>query len=139
MFSNATLALLDQNLQTERYHFSTPFQKVVTPEDALNVRCYYNDTILEGDLYTKVKQVYSDTSYTSTVAASTPTSTAVSFSGGQKLWPYAVEITVSHGGGSDVPDCHRLKDGEPGPRLTEGLQARASTDMCSCFYKNFNP
>ncbi|KAL8826117.1 MAG: hypothetical protein Q9191_003999 [Dirinaria sp. TL-2023a] len=131
LFSNATLDLLDQNLQTERYHFSTPFQKVVIPQDALNVRCYYNDTILEGDLYTKLKQVYSDTTGTSTVAASTPTSTAVSFSGGQRLWPYAVEITVSHGGGSDVPDCHRVIDEEPGPRLTEGLQARASTDMCS--------
>lgn len=138
LFSNATLDLLDQNLQTERYHFSTPFQKVVIPEDALNVRCYYNDTVLEGDLYTKLKQVYSDTSSTSTVAASTPTSTAVSFSGGQRLWPYAVEITVSHGGGSDIPDCHRVKDEEPGPRLTEGVQGRASTDMCSCFYKNSN-
>ena len=139
MFSNVTLDLLDKNLQTERYHFSTPFQKIVTPDYALNVRCYYNDTILEGDLYTRLKQVYSDVSYTSTLASSTPTPSAVSFSGGQNLWPFAAEIKLSHGGGSDVPDCRQLTDGKLGTALTEDLHSRAPTEMCSCFYKNFNP
>lgn len=138
MFSNVTLDLLDQNLQTERYHFSTSFQKIVTPSYALNVRCYYNDTILEADLYTRLKQVYPDMTSTRAVASSTPTPSAVSFSGGQNLWPFAAEIKVSHGGGSDVPDCHTLTNGKLGPRLTEELHTRAPTDMCSCFYQNFN-
>ena len=138
MFANVSLQLLDTNLQTERYHFSTPFKKIVTPSEALNIRCNYNDSTLEGDLYTRLKQIYSDTSYSSTVPAA-PASTAISFSGGQQLWPYAAEITVSQKGGPDVPDCHQLTDGIPGPQLTQGIQTKASTDLCSCFYKNFNP
>lgn len=142
-FANVPLELLDQNLPTERYHFRTPFQKVVIPPDALNVRCNYNDSTLEADLYTKLKQVYpkDDTSSYSrtTVPAASPQSTATSFSGGRQLWPYAVEITLSQEGGPDVPDCHRFTDGVLGPRLTQGIEAKAATDLCSCFYKNFNP
>jgi len=138
MFANVSLQLLDEHLQTERYHFRAPFKKVVIPQDALNVRCNYNDSMLEADLYTRLRQVFPDTSYSSTVPA-TPKSTATSFSGGQQLWPYAVEITIFQEGGPDVPDCHQLTDGVLGPRLTQGFQAKAATDLCSCFYKNFNP
>ena len=138
VFANVSLELLDANLPTERYHFSTPFKKVVTPADALNIRCNYNDSKLEADLYTKLKQVYSDVSYASPVPAA-PASTAASFSGGQQLWPYAVEITISQEGGPNVPDCHQLKDGVLGLRLTQGIQTKASTDLCTCVYKNFNP
>ncbi len=138
LFANVSLKLLDEHLQTERYHFRTPFKKVVVPPDALNVRCNYNDSMLEADLYTRLRQVFPDTSYSSTVPAA-PQSTATSFSGGQQLWPYAVEITISQEGGPDVPDCHQLNNGVLGPRLTQGIQAKAATDLCSCFYKNFNP
>lgn len=137
MFSDIPLELIDHNHQIERYHFSTQFRKLVNP--LINEYCYFNDTTVEGDLYTKLKQVHSNASYSSTVAPSMPTPTAVSFSGGQNLWPFAAEITVSHGGGLDVPDCHQWTDGELGPRLTQGITAQATTDLCSCFYKNFNP
>ena len=137
MFENVLLELVDQNQMTERYHFSTQFQQLVQP--LINVNCYFNDTTIEGDLYTKLKQVYPNASYPTTMPSSTPAPTAVSFSGGQNLWPYAAEVTISHGGGPDVPDCHQMTNGNPGPRLTEGIKIKESADLCSCFYKNFNP
>lgn len=138
LFANASLQLRDKGMQSERYHFTTPFKKVVTPPGAMNQRCYYNESTLEADLYTRLKQVFPETSYTSTVPPRA-SQTATSFSGSQQLWPYAVEITVSQQGGPDVPDCHVLTNGVPGPRLTQGVEAKASTDLCSCFYKNSDP
>lgn len=137
IFANVSLELLDENLLTERYHFSTPFQKVVTPSDALNVRCNYNSSTIEADLYTRLKQVTNGTSYTGTIPP-LPSNTATSSSGGDQMWPYAVEITLLQEGGPDVPDCHQLKNGVLGPRLTQGIQTKATTNTCSCSYKNFN-
>ena len=89
-------------------------------------------------MYTRLKQVYADTSYSSTVSSAGPASTGGAYSGGQQLWPYAIEITQSIGGGAGVPDCYRFEDGNPVEHLTQGLKAKASDDICSCFYKSFN-
>lgn len=135
-FSGAALALVDQGLQTERYTFSIPVDKIVVPKEAINAKCYYNGTTLEGELYTRLKQVSSDTSYTSTISSASPASTATPYSRGQKNWPYAVNITQFIGGGTEVPDCYRVQNGRQVERLAQGLEAKASTDTCSCLYKN---
>ena len=138
-FTNASLELVDQNLMTERYTFSAAADKMVVPSDAGNVHCYYNGTTLKASLYTRLKQIYRDTSYSSTVSSAAPASTGGAYSGGQQLWPYAVEFTQSIGGGAGVPDCYRFQDGNPVERLSRGLKTEASDEVCSCFYKTFNP
>ena len=134
-FTNASLELLDQNLQTERYHFTIPVDKIVIPIWAINVYCYYNGTTLDANMYTRLKQTFSDTSHTSTFSSASPASTAVSYSGGQRNWPYAVEFNQTIGGSRDVPDCYRMQDGNKAERITEDIQAQSANDICSCYYK----
>lgn len=138
-FTNASLKLVDQNLITERYTFSAAADKVVVASDAANVRCYYNGTTLNASMYTRLQQVYPDRSYSSTVSSAAPASTGGAYSGGQQLWPYAVELNQTIGGGAGVPDCYRFENGNPVERLTQGLKSEASDDVCSCIYKTFNP
>lgn len=87
-------------------------------------------------MYTRLKQVFSDTVYTSTVSSATPTGTASSFVGGQQNWPNAVKVRQFIGGGADVPNCYRMQDGAQVEQLTQGLEPRASTDICNCLYQN---
>lgn len=138
-FTNASLELVDTNLQSEHYHFKASDDKMVVPNGASNVHCYYNGTTVEGNLYTRLKQVFSDVSYTSTVSSVAPASTGGAYSGGQQNWPYAIEFTQSIGGGTGVPDCYRMEDGTAVERLTQGLETKASNEVCSCYYKSSNP
>ena len=135
-FSNVSLNLVDQDLQTEHYGFSVAVDKTVIPTGAVNVNCYYNGTTLEAKLYTRLKQIFADTSYTSTVSSPAPASTGGSYSGGQQLWPYAIEVIQSIAGGSGVPDCYRMVKGNAVEHLTQGLETKTSTDICNCVYKS---
>ena len=132
-FTNASLQLVDQGLQTERYQFNVSFDQMVAPLN--NVHCFYDGTTLEGNLYTRLTQVFSNTSYTSTASSASPTSTPSSFVGGQRNWPYAVNITQFIRGGADVPNCYRMYNGTRVEQLTQGLKPQASTDVCSCHYQ----
>ena len=135
-FDNVSLELVDQDLPTERYTFNATVGKQVQPLN--NVNCYFNATTLKASLYTRRKQVYSDTSYSSTVSSAAPVSTGGAYSGGQQLWPNAIEITFSIGGGVGVPDCYLLDHGNPVEHFTQGLglKTEAPDDVCSCFYKS---
>ena len=121
---------------TERYTFTTAHDKTVNP--FINVACYFNGTTLKANMYTRLKQIYPDTSYSSTVSSAAPASTGGVYNGGQLIWPYAVELTQSIGGGTGVPDCYRLENGNPVEHLTQGLKTKGPDEVCSCFYKNFN-
>ena len=138
-FTNASLNLVDQSLITERYTFSAAVDKMVIPSDAANVHCYYNGTTLNASMYTTLQQVHPDRSYPSTVSSAAPASTGDAYSGGQKLWPYAIELNQTIGGGAGVPDCYRFENGNAVERLTQGIKSEASDDICSCIYKTFNP
>ena len=106
---------------------------MVAPLD--NVHCFYDGTTLEGDMYTKLTQVFSNTSYTNTASSASPTSTPSSYVGGQQNWPYAVNITQFIQGGADVPKCYRMNNGTQVEQLTQGLEPKASTDTCRCHYQ----
>ncbi|KAF2661854.1 hypothetical protein K491DRAFT_332359 [Lophiostoma macrostomum CBS 122681] len=126
-FTNADLALLDAGQDSERYHFQLENTKTVSPstnltDDGASVECEYDNTSLQAFLYTKMQKSYPDT------AAGDP--------GGDPaypVWPWAVRVEQSVGGGQDVPACHKLS----GEQVTEGLDAQDASSLCSCLYKNW--
>jgi len=58
---------------------------------------------------------------------------------GIQLWPYAVEVIQSVGGGANVPACYEVHDGNLGARVTDGLVPQPSGQNCNCIYKNYDP
>lgn len=136
-FSNVSLALRDQNSNTERYTFHTPVQKVVIP--TIGVKCYYNETILEASLYTRRSKTYSAGSGTGSASTLTSSGAAVSSSDGFPAWEFAIEATELVGGGSNVPECYQITNGQKGNRITQDLVPQAAGEMCNCVYRNFNP
>lgn len=90
-FANATLALFDAGLESERYTFRTMVEKMVVP--SLGINCHYNETMLEASLFTKRPRTYPEQS-----SASGPTSTGTTSTAKFEEWNYAVEITQSIGG-----------------------------------------
>ena len=56
--------------------------------------------------------------------------------GGYEQWPYAVEITQSAVGGTDVPNCYETVDGRLGTPIEE-LIPQPETAECLCSYQNF--
>ncbi|SLM37960.1 hypothetical protein LPUS_07971 [Lasallia pustulata] len=140
-FVNASLRLLDANAATERYHFRVPINKTVVPSAAITsdnqmANCFFNGTIFEANLYTKLPKTYPPASSSGTSAAASPSSTP---GGAFGSWPYAVEVTQTIGGGNGVPDCFEVVNGNPGAQITAGLAAQAAGEMCSCAYKNYDP
>lgn len=140
-FVNASLRLLDANAATERYHFQIPINKLVVPSAAITsdnqmATCFFNGTIFEANLYTKIANTYPPASSSNTSAAASPSSSA---GGGFGSWPHAVEVTQTIGGGIGVPDCFEVMDGNLGARISQGLTAQVAGDMCSCAYKNYDP
>lgn len=140
-FGNASLRLLDANAATERYHFRVPITKLVVPSVAITsdntmATCFFNGTIFEANLYTKIPNTYPPASPSSTSAAASSSSTA---GGGFGSWPYAVEVTQTIGGGNGVPVCFHGVNSNLGAEITTGFTAQAAGDMCSCVYKNYDP
>ena len=136
-FKKATLTLLDQGLDTERYSFKTIVPKTVFPASSFSIQCFYNETQFSANLYTKKPKTAppvpaASSSAMANVAASSSTDFAE--------WKFAVEATQSIGGGVDVPDCYRYdNNGKPVGKVTEGYAERAEGQFCSCAYKNDNP
>ncbi|KAL8688815.1 MAG: hypothetical protein Q9218_005366 [Villophora microphyllina] len=135
-FQSTPLTLLDANTENERYHFSTMVDKITTP--SLGVQCFFNDTTLAGDLYTKKTQIYTISGGTA-AATPPPPPTPVGPRDDFQPWPYAVDMQQSIGGGNTVPQCFRVTaDGRRGDRIVDGLTPQAVNEMCSCEYKNFD-
>ena len=146
-FANVSLALVDEDLSTERYTFSVLLDKVVVPQVSITsdnsvAACFFNSTQFDASLYTKLPKSYPANS-TSTGSASLPSATtngSGTLAGSFEAWPYAVEVTQSINGGSSVPECFKTSNGNVGARISENLTADAgSGNVCSCEYKNWDP
>lgn len=128
MFSNQALQLIDPGQDSERYTFKFPMDKQVVPssaitDDGASATCFYNQTTFQAYLYTRLEKSY---------PSATPSSTA----GSTSDWPYAVRVEQIIGGGNNVPNCYKTKNGIIEERVTDGLTAQDASSMCSCLYKN---
>lgn len=142
-FANASLTLVDSGLNTEAYAFSVPnLQKVVIPvqaltEDGATDSCYFNNTLFEARLYTKMPKSYPpDTS----VGGGGSSNGRPGQSQGQSQdqgndWPFAVEMKQSIGAGDGVPDCYKSLNGADGEHV--GVAATSGNGECNCAYQNF--
>lgn len=151
-FQDVDLELLDEGKSTERYRFQTSMTKTVSPDSGLTkdnaaAECEFEGTSLQAYLYTKMERSYPDTE------AGDPTGNP-SFS----VWPFgtytpllgpwrrraiadcsviAVRVEQAVGGGDNIPSCYKLSNGQPGDRITTGLEAQDAGNLCSCLYKNW--
>lgn len=136
-FVNASLTLVDPDSSSERYMFTAHFTKVVVPSPG--VYCFFNDTVVEGNLYTKrAKSGPSKISGSSTASAAQPTATQDAPSDTFEEWKYAVQTTQSIGAGSTVPECFHMNNGVRGERASNGTKPQAPEDKCSCVYQNYD-
>ncbi|KAI9817155.1 MAG: hypothetical protein M1827_001267 [Pycnora praestabilis] len=144
-FTNISLELLDQGMNTERYSFRVPMNVSVRPnttitDDNSAAMCLYNGTTFQASLYTKMANTYPPASASSSSAAPSSTSTPSdsSSSTGFKPWPYAVSVQQTIDGGDNVPACYKEINGDLGDRITAGLTSEPATDVCSCSYQNYD-
>ena len=127
-FINATLTTVDLGLDTEAYHFSIPkMQILVVPDipltdDGAADRCYYNQTMFEGWLYTKMAKTYPESPISDSETVNQP-------------WPFAVKIQETITGGTGVPDCYKSVNGQDGSRVI--IAPGSSNQACECGYQNF--
>ena len=136
-FSKTSLTLMDEGLDNERYSFKTTVPKIVYPTASVSIKCYYNETQLLGNLYTKKPKTVSDPATgAGSASSSVPTSSASAPYG---EWKFAVDATQSIGGGVDVPDCYQYENGQDGSRITQGYEQEPQGSFCSCAYTNANP
>ena len=114
-----------------RYTFSFTMPKqvdslIALTQDNADTTCFYNQTAFTGTMYLSLDRTY-------------PTGSDVSSTslGGYEQWPYAVEITQTAYGGTDVPNCYKTLNGQLGDRITESLDPQSSDSECLCDYKNY--
>lgn len=133
--SSTPLRLLDEGTREERYTFSLALPKVVQPmesitDDNAQSICYYNQSILTGNLYRLPESGESGRSDPLPVGSNTvPTS-----------WPGTMFLSYSSPGGADTPDCFTSSGGTSatGPRITEGLTPLSAPNDCSCIFESRN-
>ena len=124
-FPNTSLILTDTGTDEERYTFNVTAEKGTTRLD--KVQCFYNNATIEGSLYTKKPKTYPSS------AASTNNTSGI-----LQPWPQAVDLKQTTDGGSDVPECFNMDNGQKTDRVMDGITPKASTDVCNCEYKNFD-
>lgn len=135
-FANASLTLVDPDSGSERYTFTAHFHKVVVPSPG--IYCYFNNTVIEGTLYTKrAKSGPSNMSGSNTSSAAQPTATEDVSSYTFEEWKYAIQNTQSIGAGSTVPECFHMNNGVRGERAGNGTKPQTN-DMCRCVYQNYD-
>lgn len=133
-FSDKPLTFISPsgNSSAARLTFTFSMAKVVIPSqpitpDNSNSKCFFNETTFTGAMYLSAPRDYP--------VGDQQDSNSL---GGFKQWPYAVEITQTANGGSDVPNCYGLTDGQLGDQIfSPTLQPMPSSDQCSCDYRNF--
>lgn len=131
-FINATLSLTDNGTAREAYKFSINMQKIVVPNVTLTANdattnCFYNQTIFSAVLYTKMAKTYPSTNST----GANPSGS----SGKYVSWPYAVDVLQIADGGSSVPDCYQMVNGNTGAHVT--IDTEPSSQSCECAYENY--
>ncbi|KAL8910973.1 MAG: hypothetical protein Q9171_003784 [Xanthocarpia ochracea] len=130
-FDSTPLTIIDENTEEERYHFETVLDKITIP--SIGIQCYFNQTLLEGNLYTKKPRNYPSSSSSPAEPPSIPSSSNKEF----QPWPYAIDIRQTVGGGQTIPQCFRMQDGGLGDRITAEVTPKGEEEICSCEYKNF--
>ena len=105
-------------------------QKTVIPNvtltaDGAATDCFYNGTIFSAVLYTKMEKTYPPQNTTS------PSATAA-----YPPWPYAVDVQQTADGGTGVPDCYKMVNGNVGEHVPVATEATSQT--CQCQYQNYN-
>ena len=118
---NEALTLASADTSDQHYTFSVPLQKVVYPtvaltSDSATTECFYNNTMLTGNLYTNRTSTYPGDGVT------------------KGDWPYAVEITQSVTAGSGVPDCYKVVNGVAGESVN--VASGADGGVCECGWRN---
>ncbi|KAI5367746.1 hypothetical protein Slin15195_G028780 [Septoria linicola] len=114
------------NSSSARYTFSFEMDKAFNPPISLSsnnvaTQCYFNQTTFTGTLYLSAPRTY-------------PESTD---SAGSLQWPYAIDITQSSPGGTDVPACYEFVQGQIGTRITTRLTPQPANTQCTCDYRNY--
>ncbi|KAL8774084.1 MAG: hypothetical protein Q9209_001192 [Squamulea sp. 1 TL-2023] len=126
-FASTPLTKLDAGTGDERWRFETTFDKTTFP--SIGVNCYFNETTLEGNLYTKKARDY---------PSPTPSEPSVAESRDEfQPWPYAIDIRQIVGGGQNTLQCFRMQSGGVGDRVTDGVVPKGENEICSCEYRNF--
>jgi len=129
MFTGQALTYIanPSNTSSARYTFSFISSRKVIPSPAItadntNVECFFNQTIFTASIY---------------LSAASTFPTGEASIGGYAPWPYAVEITQTAAGGSDVPNCYSIVDGREGEPVEAGLVPQPDGAECMCDYRNF--
>ena len=138
-FSNASLALSNENSPMEAYTFSIPLARVIIPsspitDDGSQATCLFENAQLTAKLYTRMPSQYAPNSTGSSVETSSADSDST-----YKPWPFAVDIMQTSAGGADTPKCYKGLDGTTGTRITNEITTLSSADSCECVYKNYEP
>ena len=81
------------------------------------------------------------TTSSASVAAATDGPVGTAAGGDFADWKFAVDATLSIGGGEDVPACYNYNanNGQLGSRITIGYSVMPAANFCSCAYKNYDP
>jgi hypothetical protein len=127
MFANKSMTLNDAGTDTEHYLFEFEMQNEIIPNGLLTsanvaTTCYYNQTMFQGMLYTKMEKTYPanvTASATNTTEAFTP-------------WPYAVKVEQIANAGSGTPTCVDTQGNEVGGDYS----VADTTQSCDCLYLN---
>jgi hypothetical protein len=124
VFANATLSLQNRGQADEHYFFQTMLEKSTKPTIAfgnqnLASTCYFNQTIFQGFLYTKVNATYGKQMNGPNASSPYP------------LWPYAVKVEQFANAAANNPACL----GPSGESLGDFSVADGS-QKCECVYSN---
>ncbi|KAL9125508.1 MAG: hypothetical protein Q9217_005295 [Psora testacea] len=136
-FKDASLNLMDEGTDTERYTFETQVQKIVFPTNSFAIKCFYNDTQFSADLYTKKTRTFPSNATTSPINAASAT-TRTGNGASYAEWEFAVDAAQSIGGGVDVPDCYQYNNRQIGAKITSGYEEQELNEFCSCTYRNYD-
>ncbi|KAM3069244.1 hypothetical protein ACMFMG_010756 [Clarireedia jacksonii] len=126
-FNNASLILKDEGLDTEHYFFQIQMQKQTRPDVQLGLEnkaatCYFDGTVLEGELYTKIG-----------VGAGAIDEGEETGTGGFVAWPGRVEVKQIAKAGTGLPRCVDTD----GVSLGEfGVGGVGGEKVCECVYVN---
>jgi hypothetical protein len=130
VFPATPLTLMDVGQPTEYYSFVlTGLNKPVVPAAAITsnnaaATCYFNQTHLEGRLYTKMAKTYPPSSSPSGDQGSNGQG------GVWAAWPYAATVSQYASGGANVPQCFDVNGN------SVGTFAAQNGGECSCLYQN---
>lgn len=126
MFTNASLSLQSAGNADEHYYFQTTMQKTTKPSSQLGdqnvvATCYFNQTVLEGFLYTKMAKTY----------PSVENATDISENQVFGAWPFAVDIQQGATSESGSPTCL-----DPSGNSLGTFSVQQDGESCQCAYLN---